>query len=191
MPPRHFKLNKRGVNNMAKIASPLFILREECAKDLMSVLDKIAEIGYDGVEFLGFFGQKPSDIKNKLDSCGLTAVGDHAAFDEFANNTAKIIDEHKEIGCGYITIGAPPAVDNYAIETFERIGEAVNKSDMKLLYHNHAEELKDKILENIFDNTRNLYCELDLGWISIGGGNPDYFRKNIKTDVRLSTSKTM
>ena len=58
---------------------------------------------------------------------------------------------------------------------------------MKLLYHNHAEELKTKIdgktiLENIFDDTRPdlLYCEPDLGWISIGGGNPAYYLEKYK-----------
>ena len=171
----------------AKIGSPLFILREECQKDLIEVLDKLAQIGYDGIEFLGFFGQKPSDIKNKLDSCGLTAIGDHVAFDEFDKNTAKVIDEHKEVGCEYITVGAPPAVDSYATETFERIGEAMNAAGMKLLFHNHAEELKYKengktILENIFDDTRPdlLYCEPDLGWISIGGGDPAYYLQKYK-----------
>jgi len=165
---------------MAKIGSPLFILREECAKDLTAVLDKIAEIGYDGVEFLGFFGNKPSDIKNKLDSLGLAAVGDHVAFDEFAGNTAKIIDERKEIGCKYITIGAPGAIDGRAIEIFEKIGEEMIASGMKLLYHNHAEELRNKTLEKIFDNTKNLYCELDLGWISIGGADPAYYLQKYK-----------
>jgi len=179
---------------MAKIGSPLFILREDCSKDLMAVLDKLAQIGYDGIEFLGFFGNKPSEIRNKLDSCGLIAVGDHVAFDEFANNTDKVIDEHKEIGCGYIAIGSPgldglPGGENYknTIETFERIGETMNKSGMKLLFHNHADELKSKvngktILENIFDDMRPdlLYCELDLGWIGIGGENPEYFVQKYK-----------
>jgi len=173
--------------SQAKIGSPLFILKEECSKDLMAVLDKLGQIGYDGVEFLGFFGHKPVDIKNKLDSCGLIAIGDHVGFDEFAENTQKIIDEHKETGCGYITIGAPPVFGQREIETFERIGEAMNSAGMKLLFHNHAEELRNKIdgktiLEKIFDDTRPdlLYCEFDLGWISIGGGNPDYYLQKYK-----------
>ena len=162
---------------MAKIGSPLFILREECAKDLMAALEKIAGLGYGGVEFLGFFGHKPAAIKNKLDSCGLAAIGDHVAFDEFSANTQKVIDEHKEIGCGFIAVGAPPAFDKRATETIEQIGEKVNASGMKLLYHNHAEEVRNKTLEYIFDNTRPdlLYCELDLGWIGIGGGAPAYY----------------
>ena len=58
---------------------------------------------------------------------------------------------------------------------------------MKLLFHNHAEELKNKIngkdvLENIFDSVRPdlLYCEPDLGWISIGGADPAYYLKKYK-----------
>lgn len=178
----------------AKIGSPLFILREDCLKDLMAVLDKIAQIGYDGVEFLGFFGHKPAALKSKLDSCGLAAIGDHVAFNEFAENTEKVIDEHKETGCGYITVGSPgidilSGGENYkfAIETFERIGEAMNAAGMKLLFHNHAEELKNKadgktILENIFDDTRPdlLYCEPDLGWIGIGGAEPAYYLQKYK-----------
>ena len=162
---------------MAKIGSPLFILREECAKDLMAVLEKTAEIGYDGVEFLGFFGHKPAAIKDKLDSCGLAAVGDHVAFDEFSANTDKVIDEHKEIGCAFLTVGAPPAVDKRALEKIECIGEKVNAAGMKLLFHNHAEEVRNNTLEHIFDGTRPdlLYCELDLGWIGIGGGDPAYY----------------
>lgn len=178
----------------AKIGSPLFILREECSKDLMAVLEKLAQTGYDGIEFLGFFGHKPSDIKNKLDSCGLAAIGNHVGFNEFAENTDKVIDEHKEAGCGYITVGSPgiDALTNgesykRAIETFERLGEAMNAAGMKLLFHNHADELKNKIngkeiLESIFDDTRPdlLYCEHDLGWISIGGGSPDYYLQKYK-----------
>jgi len=179
---------------MAKIGSPLFILRENCAKDLPAVLDKIAQTGYDGVEFLGFFGHKPRDIKIKLDSRGLVAVGDHVSYNEFEGNTVKVIDEHKETGCGYITIGSPcsdglPGGENYGrtTDTYNRIGEQMKAAGMKLLFHNHAEELINKfngktVLENIFDDTHPdlLYCEPDLGWISIGGENPAHYLTKYK-----------
>ena len=174
---------------MIKIGSPLFILREKCAVDLMSVIEKLAEIGYDGIEFLGFFGHKPVDIKKKLDSCGIKAIGNHVPFNEFSQNVDRVINDHNEIGCKYITI-SPPTVDGFpggsdyaqTLEVFQMIGEAMKAADMKLLFHNHAEELRSivngkAILEHIFDDTPLdiLYCELDLGWISIGGGDPVYY----------------
>ena len=78
---------------MAKIASPLFILREECQKDLMRVIEKLGNLGFDGIEFLGLFGHNPVDIKKKLDSCGLEALGDHVPFDDFAAHTAQVIND--------------------------------------------------------------------------------------------------
>ncbi|MCL1794144.1 MAG: sugar phosphate isomerase/epimerase [Oscillospiraceae bacterium] len=178
----------------AKIGSPLFILREECKKDLMAVLGELSEIGYEGIEFLGLFGHKPSEIKSRLDSCGLAAIGDHVGFGEFAENTDKVIAEHKEIGCAYITVGAPgpdglPGGASYpeTIDTYERIGETMKAAKMKLLFHNHAGELKYKvkgktILENIFDDTRPdlLQCEPDLGWIAISGADPAYYLQKYK-----------
>jgi len=50
-----------------KLAAPLFILRQECAEDLMGVLERLAALGFDGVEFLGLFGHEPEAIRKKLD----------------------------------------------------------------------------------------------------------------------------
>jgi len=176
---------------VAKIGSPLFILREECAKDLMGVIEKLAEIGYDGIEFLGFFGHKPMDVRRKLESCGLAAIGNHVPFAEFVANTDKVITEHQEVGCSYVTIAGPdadgmPGGKNYAqtIQSIEKIGEAMNAAGMTLLYHNHADELRGavdskSILERLMDDTRPELFKLepDLGWIRIGGGDPAYYLK--------------
>ena len=174
---------------MAGIGSPLFILRYACQKDLMGVLERLGEIGFGGVEFLGMFGHKPKDIRAKLASCGLAAIGNHVPFNEFTLNTQAVINDHYELGCRYITISPPekdglPGGDAYGrtIESFNRIGEAVNAAGMTLLYHNHAEELKSgidgkSILENILDDTPGnaLSLEPDLGWIQIGGGDPMHY----------------
>jgi len=176
---------------MIKIGSPLFVFRDECNKDLMLVIRRLAEIGYQGIEFLGMFGHKPADIRKTLDSCGIVAVGDHVAFDEFVNNTEQVISDRKELGCSYITISPPnadglPGGENYhkTIEAWKKLGEAVNNADMTLLYHNHAGELRDMhagktLLEHILDDTDSgfLSAELDLGWICIAGADPEYYLK--------------
>jgi len=179
---------------MIKIGSPLFILREECSKDLMKVIEKLGEIGYNGIEFLGLFGHAPEDIRKKLDSCGLTAIGDHVPYAEFVNDTNRVINQRKELGCAYITIASPPADGlpggkNYpeTVENFERIGETVNDAGMTLLFHNHAEEVRKEIagktiLEYLADDIdeKFLSLELDLGWIGIGGAKPEYFLEKYK-----------
>jgi len=181
---------------MAKLGSPLYILRNECSRDLMSVLEKLAEIGFEGIEFFGLFGHKPSSIRRKLDSCGISAIGDHVpvSFNDFTENIDEILEEHLEIGCKFISLGASeadyfPAESDYkrTLETLERTGETANKSGITLLYHNHANELRDffngkNMLENILDDTNPtlLYPEFDLGWMQIGGADPMYFLDKYK-----------
>ena len=179
----------------AKIASPLFILRELCAKDLMGALERLAELGFDGVEFLGFFGHSPKAIRERLDSVGLRAVGDHVPFAEFCADTERVIEEHSVLGCGYITLAAPeskgmPDGEEYGqtLQAIERIGAMMRGAGMKLLFHNHASEAKPAsngktILENIMDDTSPdaLYLEPDLGWIKIGGGDPAHYLKKYTT----------
>ena len=171
---------------MAKIGAPLFILREECQKDLFGVLEKLGALGFDGVEFLGLFGHNPGAIRKKLEVCGLEAIGDHVPYDEFRRNTDGIIERYKALGCKYVTIGAPPADAmpggpgyGETIECITRIGEAVRRAGMALLYHNHAEEARTlvggkPVLEHIADDfaPSALSLEPDLGWIRIGGGDP-------------------
>jgi len=174
---------------MLKTGSPLFILRHECEKDLMTVIEKLAAIGFDGIEFLGFFGHKASDIRKKLDSCKITAFSNHVSFNDFIADVNKTISESKEIGCKYIAIGPNysdgfPGQANYnkTLKTFESISEAMNKEGMTLLYHNHAHELQNNyngrsFLEHIMDDTQPeiISLELDLGWVQIGGGDPMYY----------------
>ena len=177
---------------MSKIGAPLFIFRYECEKDLMAVIEKLSEIGYDGIEFFGFFGHTPSDIKRKLDSCRISAIGNHVPFDEFVSSTDTVIADHKELGCKYISI-LPPCADgfpggcNYSstLNSLRLIGEKMNKAGMTLLYHNHAEELQSSYngksyLHNIMDDVAPdlMSFEPDLGWMQIGGAEPmDYLAK--------------
>ena len=45
-----------------KIGVGTFIVREEAKADLRGTIEKLAGIGYDGVELLGFFGRAPECV---------------------------------------------------------------------------------------------------------------------------------
>jgi len=172
---------------MDKIGSPLFILRDYCANDLFTVLERLAALDFDGVEFLSTFGHPYAKVKKRLDACGLKAIGDHVGFDEFSNDPARLIENHQTLGCEYITIGPPPpdgqpGGPNYArvLETLHKLCEQTIDGGMYLLYHNHADEIKRSlngktILEHYADDCPPLQLEPDLGWMHIGGGDPAYY----------------
>jgi sugar phosphate isomerase/epimerase len=180
--------------NQVKYASPLYIVREECEKDLFAVLEKLKDMGFDGIEFLGFFGKTPAELKQKLDELNLIALGNHVDYYEFLKDVNGTIKTHKEIGCKYITITGLPktmeideAILSDYIKNVTEIGTACKNHGITLLYHNHDHEFGilvngKNLLENILDKIpmENLSFEPDLGWIAIGGGEVTYYLDKYK-----------
>jgi sugar phosphate isomerase/epimerase len=168
-----------------KLASPLYILREQCAVDLFSVLRKLKGIGFDGVEFLGFFGHSAEEVRRCLDEIEFRALGNHVPYKSFLQDINGTLDFHAEVGCGYITVGdwgesGFPGSPNWnqTLNGLIKISEQALKYGITLLYHNHDTELIDhvdgqELLDAILSSTPKqiLSFEPDLGWIEIGGGN--------------------
>lgn len=182
-----------------KFAAPLYILRKECEKDLYDVLKKLKEIGFEGIEFLGFFGKEPKELRNKLEELQLKAIGNHVDYYEFINNINGTIQLHKDIGCSFLTVTGlskddftqEDKVEGY-LKNVENIGKACREEGLNLLYHNHDKELQVKIkdkyfLEEILDNISGEYLsfEPDLGWMAIGGGAPEYFLEKYKERCKV------
>lgn len=168
-----------------QLASPLYIVREQCADDLFSVLRKLKGIGFDGVEFLGFFGHSAEEVRRCLNEIELRALGNHVAYQSFLHDIHGTLDFHATVGCGYITIsdlgasGFPGSPNwNQTLDGLIKINEQAQKYGITLLYHNHDTELIDhvdgrELLDVILSSTPKqvLSFEPDLGWIEIGGGN--------------------
>ena len=64
----------------ALIGYQIYSCREDAQKDLLGTLKKIKELGYDGVEFAGFYGHTAEEVKAMLDEVGLVAISDHVPF---------------------------------------------------------------------------------------------------------------
>lgn len=175
--------------NNIKIAAPLYILRKDCEKDLYRVLKKLKEAGFEGIEFLGFFGKDPVELHNKLVELDLEAIGNHVDYKEFVKNPDNIIKIHKEVGCSFITVTGLNKEDftdegkvKEYLSNIENLGKLCKANGITLLYHNHDKELQVRVqekfyMEVVLDNISEelLSFEPDLGWMAIGGGDPAYF----------------
>lgn len=162
-----------------RMASPLYIVRQDCEKDLFAVLRRLAEAGFDGIEFLGFFGHGAKEVRQKLDELGLAALGNHVPYKDLAADSQTVLDFHQEVGCEYLTVADLPLADFAKVaESLDRIADLARARGMRLLFHNHDGELIDRVegkaaLQYILDNTRpeTLALEPDLGWMEVGGGD--------------------
>ena len=62
------------------IGLQLYSVREDCQKDLPRVLEAVAKMGYEGVEFAGYYGRSAKELRKLLDQNGLRCCGTHTGL---------------------------------------------------------------------------------------------------------------
>ncbi|MDQ0253242.1 sugar phosphate isomerase/epimerase [Evansella vedderi] len=183
------------------VAVQLYTLRDECAKDFPATLKKVAELGFDGVEFAGFYGLPPTEVKEILDNLGLKAASSHVPLDQFKNNLEQVIEDHKSLDCQFVAV--PFITEEQRTENgykeliaiLNRANEALQKEGLTLCYHNHDFELEQLgdgrlALEAIFDET-NVKTELDIYWLTKAGEKPVEWIKRYKGRTPIVHLKDM
>lgn len=163
----------------------IYSAREEAQKDLLSVLRELKRLGYDGVEFAGFYGLSADEVAKMLDETGLKAVSSHVGLDLIEADMEGTIAYHKAIGCKYIAIpylndACRPGTAGFAgvIRTMYTFGRMCRENGIQLLYHNHDFEFVslsgiyglDFIYEAV--DAETLKTELDLCWVKYAGEDP-------------------
>ncbi len=131
-----------------KIAVQVYSVRDHIndTETLLKTLEEIKKIGYDGVEFAGYFNTDAATIKAKLDEIGLVAVGGHIGLDDFkAGKLEETIEFQHALGVPAVGVGgAPHSTKEESVETGDILGAAqkyaMEKYGMKVYYHNHCEE---------------------------------------------------
>lgn len=167
------------------IGLQLYSVRDDCRKDLAGVLKAVAAMGYDGVEFAGYYDYKAEDLRKLLDANKLKCCGTHTGLDTLAGDALKAtIEYNKVLGNRYLVVPSLPRQRTASVaalrETarlFNEISENAKPYGMHVGYHAHAGDFK-KIdgqvpWEIIFDNTApHVIMQLDIGNCLAGGGDP-------------------
>lgn len=173
------------------IAYQVYSARDEAQENLQAVLCQLKELGYDGVEFAGFYGHSAQKVKAMLEECDLKAVSSHVALVDIEADMEGVIAYHKEIGCKYIAIpflstDRRPGTAGFAsvIRTMYKFGKLCQANGIQMLYHNHDFEFvsfSDMYgLDFIYEAVPPclLKTEIDVCWVKYAGVNPaEYLRK--------------
>ncbi|WP_082233278.1 sugar phosphate isomerase/epimerase family protein [Halobacillus massiliensis] len=164
-------------------AVQLYTLRNETEKDFEGTLRKVADLGFEGVEFAGLGDYTPHDMKQLLDELGLQAVSSHVPLEQIKNNLTQVIEVQKTLGTQYLVCPyfEPEGEEDYIklIGILKRAGEMCRLEGITLCYHNHDFELAElsdgrTALDTIFEETdaNDLKAELDIYWIKKAGHDP-------------------
>jgi len=71
------------------IAVQVYSVRNEASADLYDTLKKIKEMGYDGVEFAGLYGNTPEQMRDLCREIGLVPISAHVSYKEMQENAEK------------------------------------------------------------------------------------------------------
>ncbi|MBE7020070.1 MAG: sugar phosphate isomerase/epimerase [Ruminococcaceae bacterium] len=177
-----------------KIGLQLYSVRDHMEKDMDATLRAVKEMGYDYVEFAGYFGKTAEEVKTLLDKYELTCVSVHQNPDIFDKEGQAAVDYQKKIGVKYSAVpwyALENFTENYegSIELFKKTAKLLNENGIELLYHNHEFEFTkingEYIIDKIYSDFEGINPEFDTCWIRYAGENPaDYLRK-YKGRIRL------
>lgn len=171
---------------MLPIALQVYSVREYAQKDFKGTMQKLKDMGYDGVELAGLYGKSGAEIKAVLDEVGLVAVSAHVPVEDLQKDA--MLEEYVDLGLRWIAIPwmsveiSEEGVKK-AVETIREVAVRCKERGIQLLYHNHDFEFQkvngayilDTFYREIPENL--LKTELDTCWVNVGGENPVAYMK--------------
>ncbi|MGP4081608.1 sugar phosphate isomerase/epimerase family protein [Pseudalkalibacillus sp. R45] len=186
------------------VAVQMYTLREESHQDFEGTLRKVAELGFEGVEFAGYGDLTVKEVRTLLDELGLQAVSSHVGIEELENDLQKVIEDQKSLGSKFIVcpyVGEELRNEKgyrNIISILDEAGARCRKEGLTLCYHNHDFELEQlpdgrTALETILSETHevNVQAELDIYWLKKAGENPVEWIQRHKNRVPLVHLKDM
>jgi len=179
---------------LKKVGLQLYTVRDLMKADLPGTLRKVAQIGYKEVEFAGYFGRTPAQIRALLKQNGLTSPSSHIGLDTLEKDSVRAFADAKAIGHQWVTMPYIPeerrkTVDdwNRIIDLLNQLGPQAKAAGLRLAYHNHDFEIRPvngvRPLDMMLDKTDPSLVdfEMDLYWVVFGGGDPiDFFNRHPK-----------
>lgn len=162
------------------------VVKDELKDDLWGTLAKLAALGYQGLEGAHLVAAtKEESIANRkrLEDLGMESVAvrcSHFAEEELDQR----IEEAHWIGAPFLADywGGPETEDELKelAEQLDRMAAKAKAAGLRLIYHNHEHEFVPRwgekrairTFDYLYENTENLFFELDIAWCHFGGTNP-------------------
>ena len=178
-------LKSIGLSKKIPIGLQLYSVRDDCKKDFAGTVAAVADMGYDGVEFAGYYDYSAKNLRKLLDDNGLKCCGTHIQLDTLmGDNLASTIEYNKTIGNKFLIVPfmpenlrPDPAGWRKVAALFNELSEKVKPHGMYVGYHNHDFEFTpmngEMPWDLFFGNTnKRVVMQIDVGNALHGGGNP-------------------
>ncbi len=181
----------RAADKLDRIGLELYTVRGLMGVSVEKTLAQVAAVGYKEVEFAGYFNRPPRAIKQLLDDNGLTSPAAHLSMKEIRGTWNRTLADAAEIDHKWLVIASTPDSDRMSADSIKRWADTIHTAaedakayKIKIGYHNHDAEFKEiggkRVYDLLLESTKpdDLVFEMDIYWLTKGGGDPlAYFAK--------------
>ncbi len=159
-----------------KFGVQLYSLRETAERAGAEEVFRLAgEAGYDGVEFAGFYGKTPEEVKKLLQKYNLRGISAHIRPEVLEENLPYIDAlDIRYVFIPWVGTEEFETPEKYAalLESTAKAKALLEKRGVVFGYHNHAHEYaggNDYIGKIVSD--AGIKAELDVFWATVAGKN--------------------
>lgn len=139
------------------------------------VLKMVSKAGYSCVEFAGFYGMTPVEMKNLLDKYNLEGISAHIGLNDIESQ----LDYIDTIGIKSVFVPWVSKEDladklPEIIEKIKKIKPELDKRGVTFGYHNHNQEYADGTdrVQELLSAVPGFYSEIDTYWVKRAGLQP-------------------
>lgn len=183
--PRSMVWAQEAARKPIPLGVQLYSVRRDCGKDFDAALKRIAEMGFEGVEFAGYHNYKDNaaGLKKRLDALGLKAAGTHVGAKSFVGDALKrTIEFNKTLGCRFLIVPGDrrftdPEKSKELADQMNEAAEALKPEGLFCGYHNHTGEFAKVGGKTYWDlfaerTDKKVILQQDVGWTTVAGLDP-------------------
>jgi sugar phosphate isomerase/epimerase len=165
------------------IGLQLYTVRTLMETSVPLTLEMVAKIGYREVEFAGYFGARPEQLRRWLDDLGLSSPAAHVPV--LDGNLNQLFEAAAVLGHRYLVQASLPPQQRVSADSYRRVAAALNRAgeqarrrDLRVAYHNHDFEFSrrdDAVPYDILlqeTDPELVTMELDLYWMTKAKRDP-------------------
>ncbi len=160
------------------------IVGDEYKVDLWGTLEKVAALGYRGIEGCEFLleGDVSENLK-RFHGLGLQPLTVSASLQDLVEDLDGIRHKAASIRSPKVSMWWAPCKTRQELDDVSQVlnkaGQVLIQDGVKLCYHNHDQEFRNTFrgaaaMDILADQTDpdSVFFELDIAWIAIGGADP-------------------
>jgi sugar phosphate isomerase/epimerase len=179
------------------LAVMAYTVLEQASQDLEGTLDRLAAIGFQGIETYGLVEQYgPRRVREAIGAAGLDITSAHTPFPA-GDDAERLLDEAAELGARTLVwsmereeFDSPDAI-SAGLRRVNEAAELAAERGMAIAYHNHFAEFAQSfdgvqaydLLRARLDD--RVLFELDAYWAQMGGADAAEVLRRLGDRVRL------